>query len=128
MAQSTSSAVPPPWRWRHAAMASSRASAAGPATRAGSGDQVAGVEQGGGDQVGRVSRASRVTGGRVGQQLEGTAQPAQAQGVGAAERAAEQLGGGLLVQRRRAQRAAQQHEQRPGARLVRQRQLVARPR
>ncbi len=60
----------------------------------------------------------------VGEQLQGPAQPAQAEGVGAAERAAEELGGGRLVQLGRAQRAAQQHQQRPGAWLVGQRQLV----
>ena len=85
--------------------------------------QVPRVEQRVGQHVParRLARASRVG---VGQQLQGPAQAAQAEGVGAAERAAEQLGGGLLVQLGRAQRAAQQHQQRPGAGFVGQRQLV----
>ena len=105
-------------------------------------DQVPRVEQGLGDGVtagaaGPASSGGRVvgTGGIKGapragfaEQLQGASQAAQAEGVGAAERAAQQLGGGLLVQLGRPQRAAQQHEQRPGAGLVGQRQLVARHR
>ena len=73
----------------------------------------------------------RVQGTRVGERLaqrsavECPPEPAQAEAVGLAERAGQQLGGGLLVEPLRADGAAQQREQRPDARLVRQGQLVA---
>ena len=82
--------------------------------------QVPRVEQGRGQQVAAPARVA----GRLGQQAEGPAQPAQAEGVGAAERAAQQLGRGLVIEHGGLQGAAQQQEQRPGPRLVGQRQLV----
>src|SRR5262249_58132127 len=44
-------------------------------------------------------------------------EPAQAQGVAAAQRPGQQLRGGVLVERARPQRAPQQQEQRPCSRL-----------
>ena len=82
--------------------------------------QVAGVEQGAGEHI----RGALPLGIGVGEQLEGPAQAAQAEGVGAAEGPAEELARGRLVEFTGAQRAAQQHQQRPGARLLGQRQLV----
>ena len=60
----------------------------------------------------------------VGQQLEGPAQAAQAEGVGAAQGAAKELGRGGLVEVGLVQGAAEQHQQRAGAGLLGQRQVV----
>ena len=51
-------------------------------------------------------------------------EPAQAQGVAAAQRPGQELRGGVLVERARPQRAPQEHEQRLCPRLGRERQLV----
>src|SRR5262249_58422896 len=63
---------------------------------------------------------TRLTGGRA----QGPAEPAQPQGVRAAERAGQQFYRRLLVQRLRAQGAPQQQQQRPRAGLGFQRQLI----
>ena len=82
--------------------------------------QVLRVEQGAGEHI-RGALALRVG---VGEQLEGPAQAAQAEGVGAAQRAAEELGRGGLVEVGLVQGAAEQHQQRAGAGFLGQRQLV----
>ena len=122
MAHSTSSALPPALI-AALATASSRASCrAGPATLSGSTARSRGSSRA---PASRSRAAPGPLARGLGQQPEGPAQAAQAEGVGAAERAAEQLGRHRLVEHGRAQGAAQQQQQRPGARLVAQRQLVA---
>ena len=129
MAHSTSSALPPalmaagPWPAARPPAGPGRPRCPGPRDRSRGSSRAAASRSPPGRRVWPEFAGS--AGAASAQRAEGPAQAAQAEGVGAAERAAEQLGGGLLVELGRPQRAAQQHEQRPGARLVRQRQLVA---
>ena len=83
--------------------------------------ELARVAEGGGQRLLRRLLARGLRG-----RPQRPAEPAQAQGVAAAQWTGQQLRGGVLVERARAQRAPQQEQQWPRPRLGRERQLVSR--